>query len=585
MASPINPYLPDKGEQLAMLLMSLGSGFSSAGAAGRPAWEGLSPAASAMGAGMGQARQQAMEYDRFEKQYGEQAAYRQAQEKKLAAETAAIEQEQKRDAGLEPVMREVYRRMGFGVDAPGPTPGFAPAPRQPTMGPGGAPPLPAITPPKRTASAEPTEPGGGSFDDPTRMAAGMKSFAAFAQANPNLSIAEAVRQWAPGNAETHLNPVVESLGVHAFTPLAELAKDPDAVATALSSLPAGFAEATFMRPTGAPAPGATPPVQRAQYVPPQGVQPPSGTGIGGPPGAAPPYATPTPPGIDPKTGLPFLQSKRYAPFGKAIIDLGTSEMDRDLKQRELLRQIDQDQGKAQEFDRTQGGVERNQPVGPDGKPNRALLDVEAEKERLKREADLDTTAATTLVQSAVKDFVDKERPKGVAIQETIPQLHNIRRQIEAGAITGTGAEMRNALLQAAVTFGLSKDTAASMETPALFSAMARQLTANAKALGVNPTNRDAEITKVAEGANPAVSKEALLKLLDVNENIHRQAHDRYLAEADRVLKLRGVKAAYGDEYFKLPAPPKYDEWKAAHPLPGAKQGGPVKIDIQGRRIQ
>lgn len=583
MAAPINPYLPDKGEQLAMLLMSLGSGFSAAGAAGRPAWEGLSPAASAMGAGMGQARQQAMEYDRFEKQYGEQAAYRQAQERKLDAETRALEQEQKRDAALEPVMQEVYRRMGLGVPTAGPTPGFAPPPRQPTIGPGGAPPLPSVAPTKRTASAQPVEPQYDNFDDPTRMAAGMKSFAAFAQANPTLTVAEAVKQWEPANADTHVARIFETTGVNPYTPLGEVVKDPDTVATLLGSLPQGFADATFMRPGGNPAGGAQP-VQRAQYVPPQVGQG-QGTGIGGPPGAAPPYATPTPPRIDPATGLPFLSSKRYAPFGNAIIGLGNSEQDRDLKQRELLRQIEQDQGKAQEFDRTQGGVERNQVVGPDGRPNRALLDAEAEKERLKREADLDTTAATTLVQSAVRDFVDKERPKAIAIQETIPQLHNIRRQIEAGAITGTGTEMRNALLQFGVTIGLNKDSAASMETPALLAALAGQITANAKALGVNPSNRDAEIVKQATGATPNMSKEAFLKLLDVNENIQRQGHARYLAEADRVLKLRGVKAAYGDDYFKLPAPQTYSEWSKANPLPGpsgAQPSGPVRIDIQGR---
>lgn len=240
--------------------------------------------------------------------------------------------------------------------------------------------------------------------------------------------------------------------------------------------------------------------------------------------------------------------------------LPPEELQRQQKERELA---------ASEKAQAQKAI--NDPVimGADGSPvvNPTVPRAAADKTRAERDAAIEAETATAVVKDALKQFIDKDRPKGLAIQETLPQLHNIRRLVEQGAITGTGTEVRNTLAQLASTVGF-KSTEATI-TPAYLAALADQITANAKALGVNPTDRDAAIIKEARGANPSNSKEAVLKLLDVQEELQRRAHDRYIQEAKRVSGMRGVKQAFGEDYFMLPAPPTYDEWKKANPTPDA----------------
>lgn len=291
-------------------------------------------------------------------------------------------------------------------------------------------------------------------------------------------------------------------------------------------------------------------------------------------GTQPPYATPGKPRVDPLAFAPLTLSKRYGAFGKAMIDIGNSERDSELKEREFQFNIEKEKRESADREGKRRLEELNAKVSPDGKPNTALSDAEAEAERKKGEAGLGTKVAAALIDKAVDQFIDKERPKGLAIQETVSNLHNVRRLVEAGAITGSGTETRNTLAQIAATMGF--DSVEATVTPAYLGALAGQIVANAKQLGVNPTNRDNEIIAQSTGANSSNSKEAVLALLTVQEDLMRKAHERYLLEAGRVTSLRGVKEAYGDGYFKLPKPPTYAEWTAqAPPLELGKAKAPA----------
>lgn len=203
--------------------------------------------------------------------------------------------------------------------------------------------------------------------------------------------------------------------------------------------------------------------------------------------------------------------------------------------------------------------------------------VIAAEEKARQEASLDADAAKGLVAGAVKEFTEKERPKALAIQEQIPQLHNIRRAIDAGAITGTGTTARNTLAQLASTLGFQSNEAAI--TPTYIAGMAQQILANAKALGSNPSNTEDKIIGAATGANPDTSKEGVLRLLDVNESLLRKANDRYNAEAGRIKTLRGVSAAYPNSYFDLPQPPTYEEWSKSNAIASPSAGTPAAVPL------
>jgi len=58
---PVNPFLDDKGSQLAMLLMSLGGGISNAAQNGQPAWAGIGPGVAGYAGAMGQQQMRARE--------------------------------------------------------------------------------------------------------------------------------------------------------------------------------------------------------------------------------------------------------------------------------------------------------------------------------------------------------------------------------------------------------------------------------------------------------------------------------------------------------------------------------------------
>lgn len=119
---PKNPYLPSGGQQLSQLLMSLGAGFSMAGANNQPWWAGIAPGA----AMYGQAQQQAQQNALAMQQRDENLAYRKLQEELLRSQI-----DEKKAA--------TNARMGFSLADQGvgsvPGPGMGVPPKSPTMGP------------------------------------------------------------------------------------------------------------------------------------------------------------------------------------------------------------------------------------------------------------------------------------------------------------------------------------------------------------------------------------------------------------------------------------------------------------------
>jgi hypothetical protein len=572
MPDPTNPYMPSNLDKLSMMLMALGSGVSNASMSGRSGWDGLPMAGMMYGGALNQANQRALEADRWEKQYGEQAAYRRAQEDALRSQTEQRQQE------LDITKKLLAGFEGGGVPGMAPpagptaaqTPGFAAPPMKPTIGPGqealaGGPRLvnavyadataglPGLTLPVTSAARTPQQ----------NAAAGGAQNSQHLDGNAlDISLKGMSDDQKQSVVSRFLSdPRVGGFGYYPETDSihidtrsgGRMAWGADQTVNTvgrgwpqwMTDTVGRWRQGVQLAQAQAPSPG------NPQIQPPQG-------------GAT----TVQPPRVDPMRFLPFTLSRTLAPFGRAGIQLGNSETDRylrDLDREQKERQFNREQGLRE---RTQGATERNQKVGPDGRPNQSLIEADTEEARRKNEIELDSRAATALVTQAVNQFVEKDRPKAVALQETIPQLHNMRRLITAGAMTGPGLESRNFLLQLANTVGLNIAPEQATLTPAYMAALAQQITANAKTLGINPTDRDAQIVKEAQGANANTSKEAMLRLLSVQENIQRQAHDRYIAEAKRIMSLRGVKAAYGDDYFMLPSPPSYDEWLRANPLPG-----------------
>ena len=659
-----NPYLPDKGQQLAQMLMSLGAGFSMAGANNQPWYAGIAPGA----AMYGQAQQQAQQNALAMQQRDENRAYRKLQEEQMRA---VIDE---RKAAIE--ARKNYQPLGLGVGGgspsaapPPPVPGggMAVPPKPPVMGGGQNIPQDFAT---RVAGYEGgTKNGGMVYNELGSGAGGPFQFmpATWADVrakNPDLNLPEtmpvdnkpetmamhkaAFDRFTQGNAQAlqsvGIAPTSENLYLaHRFgaggaarmlkadpnamlsdvLPVEWQAQNPDMRGQTVG----GFQRLATERmggvgvpyranfettqcqdgvpltpPVMAPPPSIAPVPQAPPFVLTGGMPQPTPQGQPQPQGSEPPPPEPRQATLNDvpaayrndviqrvQRGIGGMTAEK----GDAMLEQARQQVQADWNARhkyqmEIWAAKNKDAQWKADFDQkgfqfaeeqrlkreAEARMRANADVDPaTGKPTQGVIDAAAAKKKAEAEAQLDTTAATTLIQSAVKEFVDKERPKGLAIQETIPQLHNIRRLVEAGAINGPGTEFRNTLSQIAATAGFKSPEAT--VTPAYLSALADQIVANAKALGVNPTNRDNEIIEKAKGANPNNSKDAVLAMLDLQEQMQRKAHERYAAEANRIQGMRGVKQAYGDAYFNLPSPPTYDEWSKANPLPASASPSPT----------
>jgi hypothetical protein len=136
--------------------------------------------------------------------------------------------------------------------------------------------------------------------------AAFKNLGAYAQANPNITVAEAIAKWAPPNENDtglYIRQLAESTGINPGMPLAEVLKDPAVAAQMLDAitrkekggLPQGVTADTFMTATGGQPPqqpgGLT--INMTPQGIPQGDNPgmppaPSPQGIPGPAVIAPP---------------------------------------------------------------------------------------------------------------------------------------------------------------------------------------------------------------------------------------------------------------------------------------------------------
>lgn len=120
-----NPFaMNDPRQQLAMFLMSLGSGVGAAGAAGRPFHEGLAPAAAMYGNAQAQNQQNALQW---------QTSRDNADLRKRSFALQEAEFNDKRDERK----RQEQVAMGWAPPGGASVPGMGPQVAQPTIGPGG----------------------------------------------------------------------------------------------------------------------------------------------------------------------------------------------------------------------------------------------------------------------------------------------------------------------------------------------------------------------------------------------------------------------------------------------------------------
>ena len=235
----------------------------------------------------------------------------------------------------------------------------------------------------------------------------------------------------------------------------------------------------------------------------------------------------------------------------------------------------------------QGQVDRQWGVQRD----RAKADYDLKlgdyREGQKRQGDLAAKAPLEMIQQRTKNYEETIRPKAEAAASEITAMHQMRQLLDAGAITGTGAEARMAAQKFAQTIGIPWGNDQVANTAALQSAVGQRVLALVKNLGAGSgiSNADREYAAKIAGGEIGMTEESMRRIMDIGERSARNTLKNHDAEVTRLMKLPGV-STLGPDYFSVQTPSNYAEWSKTNPLvqpqpaqgpgpmPGAQQQAP-----------
>lgn len=140
-----------------------------------------------------------------------------------------------------------------------------------------------------------------------------------------------------------------------------------------------------------------------------------------------------------------------------------------------------------------------------------------------------STVADPILKGVGEQFVES-RKVATGVPERIGLIHDARRQLDQGAITGAVADWR---LTAAKLFGLSPDQVANTET--FRATVGREVLSNIKALGANPSNADRDYIERVSGGQITLDEASLRRILDINEKYARQALRNFNRDAKALM--------------------------------------------------
>jgi hypothetical protein len=157
-------------------------------------------------------------------------------------------------------------------------------------------------------------------------------------------------------------------------------------------------------------------------------------------------------------------------------------------------------------------------------PNRRLINPPPETR-----VNMSTVADPIL--SGVGGQIVKAREGAREVPRQIESIHEARRALDQGAITGVAADWR---VTASKIFGLAPDQVANSEV--FRSAVGDQVLSSIKALGANPSNTDRDYIEKVKGGNITLDESSLRRILDIQEKYARQSLRTYNSEAARIMR-------------------------------------------------
>lgn len=219
---------------------------------------------------------------------------------------------------------------------------------------------------------------------------------------------------------------------------------------------------------------------------------------------------------------------------------------------------------------------------------RQQLNIQAEDRR--QQGSLDRAGAESFIKGTAERYIKDVRPKAENAIGEINNIHQIRQLLDAGAITGTGADARLFTAKLGELVGLPSEQAAN--TQVLQSALAaRVLAGMGGSLGAGFSNADRDFVERAKGGQITMTEPALRRLIDIGERQSRSTIDAHGKEVARLNTIPSL-GTMGKEFFTLPPVQDYATWRDANPLapvmpppagapqrPAAPSSGNITIDL------
>jgi hypothetical protein len=143
------------------------------------------------------------------------------------------------------------------------------------------------------------------------------------------------------------------------------------------------------------------------------------------------------------------------------------------------------------------------------------------------------TVANPIIEGVGKQFVESRKAADTAVTG-IQQIHDARRALDQGAITGAGADFKTTMQKVGGLIGLSTEQAANTEV--FRAAVGNGVLSHIKALGANPSNADREYIEKVMGGQIQLEEKSLRKILDIQEKYSRQSIKNFNRDSERITK-------------------------------------------------
>ena len=220
-----------------------------------------------------------------------------------------------------------------------------------------------------------------------------------------------------------------------------------------------------------------------------------------------------------------------------------------------------------------------------GLPALSPLDYDLQREKAKASVttvNANVNAAVNPVLKGVSDRFNETVDAADASRKQISAIHDARKALDDGAITGQWADKRLVAEKIGGLFGVPQDRVANTEV--LRSAVGQGMLAQAKTLGTNPSNADREIIQRITGGDIELDEKALRRILDIQERWARDSIKNANTRAGRFLQAYPKELAPVRGMLNTEEPAAY-QYTPQRPAPQQGGGNRTGTGVPWRIVQ